>query len=315
MRFEIDDHSVFAATGGGAYEPTQPLIVFLHGAGMDHSVWALQSRWFAHHGARVLAADFPGHGQSAGPALADIGALADWTARLIEAAGADRAALVGHSMGALVALETAARHPGRVVSLTLIGVAAKMPVHPDLLAAAKANSHDAVDMVSLWGLGPPATLGGNPSPGLWMFGGAERLLERAAPGVLHADLQACNAYEAGGAAAKAACPTTLILGERDQMTPLKSGRALAGLIAGARTIVLPGAGHMLMIERPEEVRDAIRASSLHPDGASRTEPIHHSLARTDVLEAGGPSASCIQRTRLYLSRGLPCPIATETTRS
>ena len=116
-------------------------------------------------------------------------------------------------------------------------------------------------MVSLWGLGSPATLGGNAAPGLWMFGGAERLLERAPPGVLHADLYACNAFEAGAAAAtKVACPTSLILGERDQMTPLKAARALAGLIAGARTIVLPGAGHMLMIERPDEVRDAIKIS-------------------------------------------------------
>jgi pimeloyl-ACP methyl ester carboxylesterase len=250
MRLEIDGRSVLAATGGGAHESGQPLVIFLHGAGMDHSVWALQSRWFAHHGARVLAVDFPGHSGSAGPPLTDIDALADWTARLVEAADAERAAL-----------ETAARHPRRVASLALIGVAAKMPVHPDLLAAAKANSRDAIDMVSLWGLGPPAALGGNVASGLWMFGGAERLLEKALPGVLHADLFACNAYEAGAAAAaKVGCPTTLILGERDQMTPLKAGRALAGLIAGARTIVLPGAGHMLMIERPDEVRDAIKTS-------------------------------------------------------
>ena len=261
MRLEIEGRSVFAATGGGAVDSSQPLIVFLHGAGMDQSVWSLQSRWFAHHGKRVLAVDFPGHGQSAGPPLTDIGALAHWTARLIEAAGAERASLVGHSMGALVALETAARHPQHVVSLALVGAAAKMPVHPDLLAAAKVNSHDAVDMVSLWGLGSAATLGGNPAPGLWMLGGTERLIERAAPGVLHADLRACNDYHAAAAAAAGVvCPTTLILGARDQMTPLKAGRALADLIAGARTIVLPGAGHMLMIERPEEVRDAIKAS-------------------------------------------------------
>ena len=148
--------------------------------------------------------------------------------------------------------------------MALIGVAGKMPVHPELLAAAKANSHAAVDMVSLWSLGAPATLGGSKAPGLWMLGGTERLLEKAAPGVLHAELAACNAYQgAAEAAAKVTCPTTLILGERDLMTSAKAGRALAGLIAGARTIVLPGAGHMLMAERPDETLDALIAAVAH----------------------------------------------------
>ena len=258
MKLEVDRRVVFASTGGREHDPSQPLFVFLHGAGMDHSVWALQSRWFAHHGANVLAVDLPGHGRSAGPVLPDIVALADWAERLIASAGSDRAALVGHSMGALIALETAARHPTRAASLSLIGAAAKMPVHPDLLAAAKANSHIAVDMVSLWGLGARATLGGNAAPGLWMLGNVERLLEKAAPGVLHADLAACHAYNAGAdSAERVICPATLILGERDMMTPVKGGRALAAMIAGARTIILPGAGHMLMTERPDEVLQAL----------------------------------------------------------
>lgn len=258
MDIELDGRTVFAGTGGKAHAPGQRLLVFLHGAGMDHSVWALQSRWFAHHGANVLAVDLPGHGRSPGPPLTEIAALADWTARLIGAAGAESAALVGHSMGALIALETAARRPVLVERLALVNAAAKMPVHPDLLAKARANSHIAVDMVSLWGLGAAATLGGNQTPGLWMLGGAERLLEQAAPGVLYADLAACNAYLAGAAAAaKVTSPTTLILGERDMMTPLKAGRALAALIAGARTEVLAGAGHLATIERPDATLDAL----------------------------------------------------------
>lgn len=261
MRLTVDGKSVLASDGGGG-RGVQPLAVFLHGAGMDRSVWASQTRAFPPRGLDVLAVDLPGHGGSAGPALADIGALADWTLALIDAAGAERAALVGHSMGALIALEAAARAPQRVTRLALVGVGAKMPVHPDLLAAAAANDHAAIDMVSLWSLGGAAR-GGCPTPGLWMLGGAERLLELSAPGVLHADLAACNAYRGAlAAAAKVVAPTTLVLGERDLMTPLKSGRALAEAIAGARVLVLKGAGHLPMAEAPRETLAALKAALL-----------------------------------------------------
>src|SRR5208282_6918113 len=98
---------------------------------MDHTVWTLQTRYFAHHGRSVLAVDLPGHGRSEGPQPGSIEGYAEWMARLIEAAGAARAALAGHSMGALIALEAAARAPERVSALALLGVAARMPVHPD----------------------------------------------------------------------------------------------------------------------------------------------------------------------------------------
>ena len=113
-------------------------------------------------------------------------------------------------------------------------------------------------MISIWGHGYRAGLGGSLAPGVWMMGAANRLLERARPGVLHADLAACNAYKGGlEAAARVSVPVTLVLGERDLMTPLKGGRALAAAFANARTVVLPGAGHMLMAERPDEVLAAI----------------------------------------------------------
>ncbi len=259
MFVTVDRHEVFAATGGRTFDPALPLVLFLHGAGLDHSVWALHSRWFAHHGQAVLAVDLPGHGRSAGPPLSGIAALADWTARLIEAAGSTRAILIGHSMGALIALEAAARHPERVAGLGLIGAAPAMPVHADLLSAAAANDPAAIDMLSLWGHGAHATQGGSRAPGLWMLGTAVRLLERAAPGLLHTDLAACHAYQDGpAAAAKVTCPSILVLGERDVMTPLKAGRGLAAAIGRSRTVVLPGAGHMLMAECPDAVLDALR---------------------------------------------------------
>src|SRR5262249_46451572 len=158
---------------------------------------------------------------------------------LIAAAGAGKAALVGHSMGALVALETAARHPDRVTGVGLIGAAAAMPVARDLLAAAEADDHAAIDMLRIWGYGFAACLGGWLAPGLWMLGGAERLLERARAGVLFKDLAACNGYRDGlASAAKVAAPATLVLGEHDLMTPLKAGRELAAALPNACTIVL-----------------------------------------------------------------------------
>jgi pimeloyl-ACP methyl ester carboxylesterase len=260
MLLSVNGIETFVATGGREFDVSQPTIVLLHGAGFDHTAWALHSRWFAHHGYGVLAPDLPGHGRSSGAPLPAIADMADWTAALLDAAGAARARLVGHSMGSLVALETAARHPARVIALGLIGTADAMAVGPDLLKAAEANDHAAIDMVSIWGLGYQAELGGSLAPGLWMHSGAERILERCRPGVLFSDLSACNAYQnALAAAAKIAIPTTLILGERDMMTPARAGKALAAALPNSRTIVLRGAGHMMMAERPDELLAALQS--------------------------------------------------------
>ena len=259
MQLTVNGIDTFIATGGREFDPSLPAVVLLHGAGFDHTTWALHSRWFAHHGFAVLAPDLPGHGRSGGAPLKTIAGMADWTAALLDAAGAARARLVGHSMGSLIALETAARHPAKVSGLGLIGTAATMTVGPDLLKAAEAGDHDAVDMVSIWGLGYQAGLGGSLAPGLWMHFGAQRVLEQCRPGVLFNDLSACNAYQGAlAAAAGITVPATLVLGERDMMTPARSGKALAAALPNARTVVLPGAGHMMMAERPDELLAALQ---------------------------------------------------------
>jgi len=259
MQLTVNGADVFIATGGKAFDPSLPTVAFLHGAGMDHTAWALHDRWFAHHGHNVLAPDLPGHGRSGGKPLPTIADMADWTAALLDAAGASIARLIGHSMGSLIALEMAARHPAKVSGLALIGTAAAMTVGPDLLKAAEANDRAAIDMVSIWGLGHQAELGGSLSPGLWMHGGAQRVLEQCRDGVLFSDLAACNAYQnAVAAAATVKVPVTLVLGERDMMTPAKAGKALAAALPGSRTVVLEGAGHMMMAERPDELLVALR---------------------------------------------------------
>lgn len=260
MRLVVDGKKVYAATGGRPFDRELPLVVFLHGAGFDHTLWALLTRWFAHRGSAVLAPDLPGHGRSEGEPLGSIAALADWTAALIEAAGARKATLVGHSMGSLIALETAARHPEKVTALGLVAAAVAMPVSPQLLKAAEANERAAVYMVNLWGHGHRAGLGGSLSPGLWMTGSAERILERCTDRILFADLLACHEYKDGlAAAAKVKAPAILVLGERDAMTPAKGGRELAAALPDARVVLLKGAGHMMVSERPDEVLQALRS--------------------------------------------------------
>ncbi|MFT4119029.1 alpha/beta fold hydrolase [Bradyrhizobium sp.] len=259
MKLTVNGAEVFVATGGREFDKSLPTVVFIHGAGFDHSTWALHTRWFAHHGFGVLAPDLPGHGRSAGPPMSGIAEMADWTAALLDAAGVAKAHLIGHSMGSLISLETAARHPDKVAALSLIGTAATMTVGPDLLKAAEANDQDAIDMVSIWGLGFKAELGGSLAPGLWMHGGAQAVLKACASGVLFKDLSACNSYaNALAAAAGVKVPATLILGERDMMTPLKAGKALAAAIPHAKTVVVAGAGHMIMAERPDELLAALK---------------------------------------------------------
>jgi pimeloyl-ACP methyl ester carboxylesterase len=259
MRLRIDNIEIYAGTGGRDFDPARPLIVFLHGAALDHTVWALLARFFAHRGFAVLAPDLPGHGRSGGEPLASIAAQADWTGKLIAASGAGAATLIGHSMGSLIALETAVRHPSSVCRIGLVATAAVMPVSAALLDAAKADDHAAIDMLRIWGYGFRAGIGGSLAPGLWMLGGAERLLERARPGVLFNDLSACNAYNDGPASvARVAVPAMLVLGERDLMTPVKGGMELAAALPNARVVTLKGAGHMLLSERPDEVLHALR---------------------------------------------------------
>jgi len=243
----------YAHTGGRPLDAERAL-VFVHGAAMDHTVWALQSRYFAHRGWGVLALDLPGHGRSGGAAHDSIDAYADWLVAVLDAAELSRAALVGHSMGSLIALAAAAMAPDRVSALALLGAAAPMRVHPDLIALAEADDPRAVEQIVAWAYGRDAQLGGHRAPGLWFTGGGRQLLCDSAPGVLAGDLRACDAFEAPGVAAR----TLVLCGADDRMTPPKTARPLLDALPDARLTVLDGAGHMMMLEAPEATRAALR---------------------------------------------------------
>ncbi|MCC6467699.1 MAG: alpha/beta hydrolase [Alphaproteobacteria bacterium] len=259
MQLSVKGSPVYAHTGGQDFDATKPAIVFVHGAGMDHTVWGLQARYFAHHGFAVLAPDLPAHGRSAGAALASVGAMAGWIAALMDAAKLGTAALAGHSMGALACLEAAARLGPRTTRLILCGAAPRMAVHPELIAAAEKDPPLARDLIVDWAFGGRGRIGGNIAAGLWLKAAAQRLIDRAGGAVLAGDFKACDAYADGEAAARTvACPALLILGRDDRMTPPSAGREFARLMKDAATAELADCGHMMMLEQPDATLEQMK---------------------------------------------------------
>ena len=243
MDLAVDGRRAFCYTASHAFDPGKPTLVFVHGAGLEHSAFGLQSRYFGYHGRNVLAVDLPGHGRSEGPPLSTIGAMADWLFGVLDAQEIAAASIVGHSMGALVALEAANRRPERVERIACIGVAYPMKVSEAFLEAARKNEQTAFDMETIWGHAPQVPLGGNPNPGMWMYGDALARLARLAPGVLYNDLKACDDYASDFAGVK--CPVLLLLGKRDVMTPPRAA-ALLQKLPDAKTVLVELSGHSLM---------------------------------------------------------------------
>ena len=263
MELLVNGHKTWCYTGGKAFDAAKPTVVFIHGVLNDHSVWILQSRWFAHHGFNVLALDLPGHCRSEGPPPASVEDGARFVLALLDAAGVEKAALIGHSFGSLIALEATAQAPTRVTHLALVGTAFPMTVAPALLESALNAPEKAIAMVNVFSHStlapPPSYLGA----GTWLLGSSRALMRRVlasnrAVNVFHTGFKACNDYAHGEAAIGAVqCPVLFLLGEADQMTP---PRAAQSLVAKARQghVVKVRAGHAMMSEAPDAVLFALR---------------------------------------------------------
>jgi pimeloyl-ACP methyl ester carboxylesterase len=264
MELLVNGTQAYAYTGGKPFDAILPCVVFIHGALHDHSVWTLLARWFAYHGHSVLAVDQPGHARSAGAPLGSVEALADWTLALLDAAGVREAALVGHSMGSLIALEAAARAPQCVARLVMIGSAYPMKVSDALLNTARDAPLRAIDMVNVFSHSTLAAKPSFPGPGMWLHGSNRALMRRVQAAqtetnLFHHDFGVCDRYAgAMRAAGQVRCPVSFILGELDQMTPPKAARELVAALK-ASVALLP-CGHALMQEQPDAVLNALRAA-------------------------------------------------------
>lgn len=201
-----------------------PLIA-VHGAGMGPGVWDALA---GHIPLRALA--LPGHGDGRVP-LASIAGMAEWVTGQINAP----CILTGHSMGALVALE-AAGHP-LIKALILLGAAAEMPVHPDLLRQARETPEMAAELILKWSIYGP-----NPEV-------KDRLRETMKNGLsaLGTDLAACNEYKLLKSIGK---PTLILAGAEDRMVKPAGSEALSHLLPQSNFKLVPATGHMMMAENP-----------------------------------------------------------------
>jgi pimeloyl-ACP methyl ester carboxylesterase len=264
MKLVVRGREAYAYTGGKPFDAALPTVVFIHGALHDHSCWTLLARWCAHHGHSVLALDLPGHARSAGPPLPDVESLADWVLAVLDAAGVRQAALVGHSMGSLVALEAAGRAPERVTRLVMMGTAYPMKVSESLLATALTEPLRAIDMVTAWSYATTAPKPSFPGPGMWLHGSNRALMRRMQAGctvtnLFHHEFSTCDRYRGGeAAAARVACPVHFVLGRADQMTLPKAARDLGNALKARVHGV--DAGHNLMAEAPDATLAALRTA-------------------------------------------------------
>lgn len=224
-------------------------LVLIHGAGGNHLYWPSEIRRLA--GYRIFALDLPGHGKSGGRGLQSIEAYTQYILNWLEMLGIHRAVFIGHSMGSAIALIIALDHPEHVLGLGLVGAGARLRVDPELLAhsASPTTYHKAVERLVSSFFSPSAD---------------PRLVELAAlrmseirPSVLNGDLLACNAFDVTERVSKISQPTLVLSGADDQLTPVRYAQSLAGNIPSARLEVIPEAGHMVMLEKPQEVAGSL----------------------------------------------------------
>lgn len=259
MYAEVNGKRVFATTGGKPFEPGKPAVVFLHGSGFDHTVWNLQSRFFAFRDYSVLALDLPGHTNSEGPPLGSIEEMAEWLHSVFEALKVADVSLVAHSQGCLVALEYASRYADRLRSMSLITSGLATPVNEALLDAAKNRPDEAIAMMTGWGFGHAGHFGLGPVPGNAMVTAGQKVMRRNTPEALLADLNACNHYVNGAAAAAAVrCPVQVIVAGKDRMAPKKATDALISGLDNPEVAHIPDSGHIVPQEAPNRCRQLLQ---------------------------------------------------------
>ncbi|MBL7163316.1 MAG: alpha/beta hydrolase [Anaerolineales bacterium] len=238
----------FEHQGGQARKPP---VVLIHGAGGTHLHWPASVRRLPEYS--VYALDLPGHGKSEGRGQQIIAGYAQSVLDWMQALKMHKAVFIGHSMGGAVALTLGIQHPECVLGLGLVGTGARLKVAPALLenAAREETFPSVIEMISDWAFGPQA------DPRLVEL--ASKRMAEIRPTVLHSDFTACDTFDVLDTLGEIQAPSLALCGENDQLTPPRHSQYLADHIPNAEVKILPDAGHMVMLEKPNEVAEALLA--------------------------------------------------------
>ena len=228
-------------------------ILLMHGSGLSHIVWSFHEQFYSTQGFNVLSVDLPGHGNSEGPSLQSIEEISDWIKSLMKKLNIEKIIIIGHSQGALVGIDFAARYPELILRLVLVAGSYKMPVNQDLIDYAESGDEKAIILMMKWGYeGSKAFIGGNPVKKI--INSSREIRE-----ILAVDLNACNNYKDGKESlGKINCPTLCIFGELDKMAPLEVGNKMASMIKNSEKRIITDCGHMIIFEKAFEMRKIVK---------------------------------------------------------
>jgi len=265
---EFDTARTIASHDGGTIYTISrgegPPIVFAHGVTLSSRVWAKQFRSIPEEGFRVVAYDARGHGASAvGASGHSLGNFADDLRTVLETLDLRDAILVGHSMGGMTVQTFALRHPDvlatRVRGLVLMSTAARNLVSDarrvrGAVERIGARTPDLGALMRQRNLGLLlARVGFGNDPHASHVEATRAMLAECSRETLRDAGRALLTLDVTEGLPALTVPTLVLVGTADALTPPRDARQIAELLPGARIVELPGAGHMLMYERTDEV--------------------------------------------------------------
>jgi pimeloyl-ACP methyl ester carboxylesterase len=230
---------------------SQSPVILLHGAGSNRLCWPSTIRRLP--GQKIIALDLPGHGRSEGVALQSVAEYADAVLDFMREMGFYKASFVGHSLGSAIALHLALHHPDRVAHLGLISGGAALNIPSDILTAFSnpTTFKEGLEILKQVLFGPSASDS--------LKKQVLDTLQSMRQGVLYGDWLACANFDLHDTVQQIKAPTWVIVGDHDKLTPPYQSRYLTEQIKKATLQLVPGAGHMLILEAPETVSSGLAA--------------------------------------------------------